>query len=49
MISNSESESDDDFLSGVQLVDKYSDSSDNDSGPIDDIEYESYDDASEDI
>ena len=40
MLSNSESESGgEDFLSGIQLVvDRYSDSSDNDSGPIDDIE-----------
>jgi hypothetical protein len=49
MFSISDSESEDYFLSGIRLIDRYSDSSDNDSGPIDDIEYESYDDGSEDI
>jgi hypothetical protein len=31
------------------LIDRYSDPSDNDSGSMDDIEYESYEDGSEDV
>ena len=49
MLSNSESESDEEFFSGIRLIDRCSDSSDDDSGPIDDIAYESYDDGFDNI
>jgi len=49
MLSNSESESDEEFLSWIRLIDRCSDSSDDDSGPIDDIAYESYDDGSDNV
>ena len=48
MLSNSESESDEEFLSGIRLIVRCSDWSDDDSsGPIDDIVYESYDGSSD--
>ena len=46
MLSNSESESDEEFFSGIH---RCSDSSDDDSGPIDDIAYESYDDGFDNV
>jgi hypothetical protein len=49
MLSNSESESDEEFLSGIRLIDRCSDSSDDDSDHIDDIAYESYDDGSDNL
>jgi hypothetical protein len=49
MLSNSESESDEEFFSAIRLIDRCSDSSDDDSGPIDDIAYESYDDGSDNV
>jgi hypothetical protein len=49
MLSNSESESDEEFFSGIRLIDRCSDSSDDDSGPIDDIAYESYDDGFDNV
>jgi hypothetical protein len=50
MLSNSESESDEELFSGIQLIiDRCSDSSDDDSGPIDDIAYEFYDHGSDNV
>ena len=49
MLSNSESESDEEFFSGIRLIDRCNDSSDDDSGPIDAIAYESYDDGSDNV
>ena len=49
MLSNSESESDEELLSGIRLIDRCSMSSDGDSDHIDDLAYDSYDDGSDNI